>query len=385
MAATTITTNTNPTTITEEVPFRVLDRRRKGFFTIDNELLDRYGERLGPYGLAVYMALARFANQESECFPSQSTLAKRTGMSRMQVSREIEKLKQLNLIDGNQQFGTNGQKRSNLYVLLDLPHVTESDTPCNRQLQPHVTESDTPCNRQLQQNKTQINKTQKEQNIQEHRRKRRSKKPAPADNAVVVALVDLGISRKVAQFLAGQYNPERITEKMDYLAFLEEQYPEQVKNPCGWLRSAIIDDYGRPDGFAPQSEREQLAAEEERRAQEETQQAQAVEQRRQTFQERIQAEHEAAILKLREEYGTTDEDAAFWEAAQREIQTTMLPDMAELVRDAEILRVKDDTVVIGVQRKVDWLQLQHPGTQKAIKRALGYVASRDVGLCQQRV
>jgi len=361
-------------------PFQVQDRRRKGFFMIDNEFIDRFGPLIGAGGIAVVNVLARFANQESACFPSQSTIARLTALSRMQVSREIKKLKGLGLIAVEQQFAPNGAQRSNLYILLDLPPVTERDTPCNRQLHPPVTDSDTPCNRQLQQNKTQKNKTQRGQDKQKHKRRRRRKKQAPADNDVVVALVDLGISEKVAQYLAGQYNPEKITEKMGYLAFLEEQQPERVKNPCGWLRTAIIDDYGKPDGFVPKSEREQLAVEEERRAQEEKQQAQAVEQQRQTFQEKIQAEREAAILKLRAEYGTTEEDAAFWEAAQREIKTTMLPNMAELVRDAEILRVKDDTVVIGVQRKGDWLQLQHPGTQKAIKRALAYVANQEVEL-----
>src|SRR3954454_9304538 len=73
-------------------PFTVRDRRRKGYFTIDNELLDRCGAELGPYGLAVYMALARFANQDNACWPSLATIAQRTGMSRRQVIREIAKL-----------------------------------------------------------------------------------------------------------------------------------------------------------------------------------------------------------------------------------------------------------------------------------------------------
>ena len=54
-----------PTQSTANLPIVVQDRRRKGFFTIDNACLDRFGAELGPYGLAVYIALARFANQES--------------------------------------------------------------------------------------------------------------------------------------------------------------------------------------------------------------------------------------------------------------------------------------------------------------------------------
>ena len=103
-----------------DVPFIVRDRRRKGFFTIDNELLDRYGDELGPYGLAVYMALARFANQEGSCWPSLATIARKTGMSRPQVIREIAKLKALALIAVEHQIGKKGEHTSNLYILLDM-------------------------------------------------------------------------------------------------------------------------------------------------------------------------------------------------------------------------------------------------------------------------
>jgi DNA-binding MarR family transcriptional regulator len=395
MAATTLTTNTNPTTTTtnttEEVPFRVLDRRRYSFFMIDNEVIDDYASRIGIYALGVYSVLARFSNQEGVCFPSLNTIAHRLGISKPSVIKALETLETYGLLAKEHRFNQKGDHTSNLYILLEVKkepimtisaEVVNEVAPGSKQHLPGGSQSHLPGGkRRLPEQNITYNNTQQEQDKQQqHKRKRRKKQQTTADNTVVVALIDLGISKKVAQYLAGQYNAERITEKIDYLAFLEEQYPEQVKNPCGWLRAAIIDDYGKPDGFAPQSEREQLAVEEKRRAQEETQQAQAVEEHQRSFQEEIQAEHEAAVLKLREEYETTEEDTAFWAAAQREMQTTQLPNMSALLADAEILRMKDDTVVIGVERKSDWLQLQHPGTQTAIKRALAYVAGQEVAL-----
>src|SRR3954469_1046811 len=103
-----------------DAPFIVRDRRRKGFFTIDNELLDHYGAQLKAHGLAVYMALARFANQEGTCWPSLATIAKRTGMSRMQVIRELAKLQALGLIASEHQWGSKGEHRANIYTLLNL-------------------------------------------------------------------------------------------------------------------------------------------------------------------------------------------------------------------------------------------------------------------------
>ncbi len=93
-----------------ELPIIVQDRKRRGFFTIDNEVIDRYGAQLKPTGIATYTGLARFANREGECFPSQTTLAKRLGMSRMQVSREINKLEKLGLIEVKPQFGPHGEQ-----------------------------------------------------------------------------------------------------------------------------------------------------------------------------------------------------------------------------------------------------------------------------------
>jgi hypothetical protein len=109
--------------------FLVRDRRHRGFFMVFNDLYDKYGAKLGPYGLAVYMALSRYANRESECWPSLQRIADGTGMSRRQVMREIQKLEQLLLIEV-ERAGT----QVNVYVLLDvgdseaLPSAKQSPT-----------------------------------------------------------------------------------------------------------------------------------------------------------------------------------------------------------------------------------------------------------------
>jgi len=96
-----------------DTAFAVRDAR-PGFLRVDNDLYDRFGAQLGPYGLAVYMALCRFANRESECWPSYSTIAKGTGMSRRKVIYEIKKLEELGAIEVQRNRDT-----SNVFVLLD--------------------------------------------------------------------------------------------------------------------------------------------------------------------------------------------------------------------------------------------------------------------------
>jgi hypothetical protein len=71
---------------------------------------------------------------------------------------------------------------------------------------------------------------------------------AQADDPAAL-LIGLGLSPQIAQRLARRYRAEHLLEKIDYLAFLQATQPQQVKNPRGWLRRAIEEDYGPPDGY----------------------------------------------------------------------------------------------------------------------------------------
>lgn len=93
--------------------FLVRDRR-PGFLRVYNDLYDRYGAQLGPYGLAVYVALCRYANEDSECWPSYGKIAKGTGMSKRKVIYEIQKMEALQIIAVER-----NQNTSNVFILLD--------------------------------------------------------------------------------------------------------------------------------------------------------------------------------------------------------------------------------------------------------------------------
>jgi hypothetical protein len=93
-----------------------------------------------------------------------------------------------------------------------------------------------------------------------------SGEPDPQED-VVVALTSHGLSKRVSQRLADRYKRERIFEKIDYLEYLREHDPQKVKNPVGWLRRAIEENYSAPDGYKSKAEREAEAAEQDRRRQ----------------------------------------------------------------------------------------------------------------------
>lgn len=109
--------------------------RRPGWHWASHEIMDIYGAKLGPYGLAIYYALCRHANQNGESWPSHATLARETGMSVTSVKKAIKRLlgeeeglEELKLIKKQtRQYESNGP-RSNLYTLQEIPTLGR-DTP----------------------------------------------------------------------------------------------------------------------------------------------------------------------------------------------------------------------------------------------------------------
>lgn|SRR5678816_2928345 len=128
-------------------PFIVRDRRL-GYLRVYNDLYDRFGARLGPYGIAVYVALCRYANQDSECWPSYNTIAKGTGMSKRQVMREVIKLEALKII-AMERSG----HAANVFVLLD---TSDTQSPGGSDTQSPPSDSQSPkqdlINKYMQQN-----------------------------------------------------------------------------------------------------------------------------------------------------------------------------------------------------------------------------------------
>jgi hypothetical protein len=85
---------------------------------VDNALLDKYGKKLGPYGITVYLALARFAHEDA--FPGYVAISECTGIAAEQVEREVEDLYQQRLIDVVPNYDQRGNEISKTYILLRI-------------------------------------------------------------------------------------------------------------------------------------------------------------------------------------------------------------------------------------------------------------------------
>jgi len=90
-----------------------------GWFWINKKVLQLFSRSLKASGLAVYNALASFANSKNQaCFPTQKTIAELIGMSKRTVIRRVRELQELGLL------GVEKRRGRCLYRLLK-PKVTK--------------------------------------------------------------------------------------------------------------------------------------------------------------------------------------------------------------------------------------------------------------------
>ncbi|MDQ3248159.1 MAG: hypothetical protein M3Q45_03010 [Chloroflexota bacterium] len=185
------------------------------------------------------------------------------------------------------------------------------------------------------------------------------------NQSVVVVLHQQGISEKIAQRLAGRYSQERILGKIDYLIYLREHDPDKVKKPQGWLRKAIEEDYGPPDGYKSAAQRAAEAVAEQQREKarqrleaQSAQRFQAEQARKGEEQAQKQQEEAERLAKLYEQYGTTAEERDVWQRvlAELEIKLSQAVFQGQLTGSA-LFTVREGEAIVGLKNHFtrDWV------------------------------
>jgi hypothetical protein len=97
-----------------------------GWFRLANRLIDQYGHRIGPYGLAVFAVLARHADSQGEAWPSRARLAELLNVSERTITRTIHLLEQEKLVVAKRSGDGMTVTR---YRLLLVPEGGDSQSP----------------------------------------------------------------------------------------------------------------------------------------------------------------------------------------------------------------------------------------------------------------
>ena len=115
---------------------KVRDVRNGDWYWVSKVLLDEYGDRLKPIGIAIYNCLAAHANQEGFCFPSHGYIAKKIGASISSVQRGIRDLIKLQIIRKSR------QRYHNVYYLLKLDRSYRPNSNKTGQSDLHIGHTD---------------------------------------------------------------------------------------------------------------------------------------------------------------------------------------------------------------------------------------------------
>lgn len=105
----------------DQTAFEVTDGRRRGWFHLDNALIDDYAKRIGTGGLALYMTLARHANGSATAYPSLRRLQALLNVSKHTILKYLAVLEKEQLISRQSRLSIEGDATSTLYTLLPLP------------------------------------------------------------------------------------------------------------------------------------------------------------------------------------------------------------------------------------------------------------------------
>jgi predicted transcriptional regulator len=148
---------------------QVRSLRNQGWAWFDYAVLDEYGPTIKAEGIAVYMVLARHAdNNTQQSFPAVATIAEKINMSERQVKRILKRLADEGLITITAQHDPAGRQLSNLYTLqpvLKMSYRGDTQSPSGVTTSPGGGDTQSP-------KQDSVNNT--------HRNKRETGAPAPA-------------------------------------------------------------------------------------------------------------------------------------------------------------------------------------------------------------
>jgi len=77
---------------------KIRDIRNGDWYWIHKVIYERYAEKIGALGLALYNAYAYYADRQAKCFPTQKTIAKKLGIGRRTVQKLNKILEENGLI-----------------------------------------------------------------------------------------------------------------------------------------------------------------------------------------------------------------------------------------------------------------------------------------------
>jgi len=270
-------------------------------------------------------------------------------------------------------------RTSNVYhVAMDDPLLPEDEEALNRDIAQRLLEEQRQAKEELLSPKSQkgtqaeSSKSQKGTHISCPKKGQEEVLLRDTQQHVVVALSKRGVSENVAQHLAAQYPEELIEEKIELHDWLvESDSPLVERNPAGYLRQAIEDNYAPPQGFKTTAQRQREA---EEKLHEQTRWEEILAER--------EEHHKATDWRARvlSEHQILPQTQELWDQVQRELSNRMTRATHQTyIHNTLLLLEKDGVAQVAVSNELtkEWLTAR---LYKVVQTAMSDILGQQVEL-----
>lgn len=230
-----------------DIAATIVDKRKRLPFVMVERVILR-AKSLSNNAKLLYFILVDYSGEAGSCFPGQARLASDLGVQSVDtVQRTLAELRRHELIGWKRR----GQNRPNVYYLLELEGNPHLGIPRSSERTP--TRSETartrcPNTAPLRSKQDSVEQDSvRQQHPQPIGRGSEGAAVPAGREAVVAGLIQVGVTPAVARGLARMHPEARIREKLEILGYLQSiGNPLVIKNPPGWVRMAIEQDYYPP-------------------------------------------------------------------------------------------------------------------------------------------
>jgi hypothetical protein len=269
-------------------------------------------------------------------------LDKGTGLGKASVARALNSLEQKNIILRQRRSNSKNGDEATTYALNIL-----SPLPVSQNETPPVPKRDTPVSHQRDTQQTVVQQTVKQQQQQQ----------SGLAKSGVVVLTKLGMTKTVAERLASNYPWSKIKEKIDYLEFLSKK--QRVKNPIGWLRKAIEEDYSQPDEYKSEVKRITTQAKEKQHLQAQEKLLEEREQQQRALIQQKETDRIKQLEMLREQHHTTEQEDNLWHKVLSTLKEQVTETAFKIyLAQSVLLAIQDGQALIALSNRFaeDWVK-----------------------------
>lgn len=226
------------------------DARQKEWFWLENDLIDNLN--LNAYEKMTYIVLARHANSESMCFPSNQTIAKKVGCSINTARKAVKTLEEKQLIKKIARKKNEKENDSNLYCIMSAKGISRDAIPIARddrgvyhEMPYPIAGDDRGVWHQMIGNKTNINKTNLTSNIYSLAKQKEDK---TNDKEIHKRIIDYLNEKANKSFKSTTKKTRDLINVRLKEGFVEEDFFKVIDNKVhDWLTDSKMRDYLRPE------------------------------------------------------------------------------------------------------------------------------------------